>query len=173
MSLIPNAQEINITYSTTTIVNSFGSWENIATPGVNQGINASPGTTIASFTGQTAGGGSPAILLTAGNTFVLPLSGVYRFCFSLQLTQGAGNQSIKCWLASGGIPIPDTASLQYIQANTQSVIQIEILYTAIALQTVQLVLQSSGVNSGILTVASTISAPQSPAIIMNIQYLGT
>ena len=179
MSLVPEYPD--------TIINNFSSspiyasFINNTKPGIVQQIadSTAPGAfpTIATFTSTAVSVGVPPIT-TTGSAIILPLVGNYRVIFSLQLTQGAGNDTVTFWLILNGITTPDTSSYVALQSNSKVLAEVEFFLTTTGINdSLQLYLISDGNGSGLLTVPAVVAVgydiPQSPAIVMNIEYLGT
>jgi hypothetical protein len=179
MSLVPEFPDIiNNIVGTSPI---YASFINNTRPGLPQAIadSTAPGAfpTTATFTATAVSVGTPPIT-TTGSAIILPLVGNYRVIFSLQLEQGAGNHTVTFWLILNGVTTPDTSSYVALQSNSKVLAEVEFFLTTTAINdSLQLYLISDGANSALLTVPAVVATgydiPQSPAIVMNIEYLGT
>ena len=179
MALVPEFPDtvINNIVGGNRIVAGF---ENILRPGLPTAIadGSLPGAfpTTADFGVQSISVGTPSITLSGLNTILLPLAGVYRVCFSLQLEQGAGNHTVAVWLVLNGTEISNTASYIYMQSNSQTIATVEFYISATAPNdALQMYLLSDGANSSLITVPSAsgtgFTAPISPAIVCDVEWI--
>lgn len=179
MSLVPEFPDITINNFTSAPI--YASFLNDTRPGLPQAIadSTAPGAfpTTATFTTTTVSVGTPPIT-TTGSAIILPLVGNYRVCFSIQFEQGAGNHTVAMWLRLNGVSLPETASYEYLQSNSKDLATVEFFISTTAINdSLELFLISDGATSSIYTVPAVVAVgydiPISPAIVFDVEYLGT
>lgn len=172
MALVPELDAVyNITISTGGGVINYAEFQNNTTPGVVQPVATSPASTILSFSGVVGGGTSPPTLAGGGTQIVINNTGVYKVLFSIQYRQGGTNPTLEVWFTLNGVNIPNSASEQITQSNSNGIITVEFIFSLSAGNILCLLANSSGNNTGILTLPPTATAPQSPAIVLTIMRI--
>ena len=167
MSVIPNPQTFNITYSGT-FPTAIGSWLN-TTP--TTPIASAPAFTTASF--PTPNIVPQHLSNPSGSAVVIQDAGTYRVLTSVQFSTPTGNPNAELFLLVNGTPFANSNSINSLKNGDNTILTVEFLLTVGVGTTIGLGLTRTGTGSTTFTtLPSAPPIPASPAVVFTVQRVG-